>query len=113
LRFLGDAKFDDLANKRYIDRQGICAELNPNYNGSDYCPTALGYENGVLEDIESIERTDTIALAAVIGGATSALVSIYLFVTGEDPGRYEAYGASGTTASVSIGPGGVSVGGRF
>lgn len=106
LRLVGDAKFDDLENKRYIDRQGICAEVNPDYNGTDYCPTALGYENNVIDDIEGIERTDTVALAVVIAGGTSALVSLYLFLTGEDPSRYEAYG-------VSVGPNGAAFGGRF
>jgi TolB-like protein len=106
LRLVGDAKFDDLENKKFIDRQGICAEVNPNYNGSDYCPTALGYENGVIDDIEGIETTDTVALAVVIAGGTSALVSLYLFLSGEDPSRYDAYG-------VSIGPSGAAFTGRF
>jgi TolB-like protein len=102
LRLIDDARFDDLRTKQFIDQRGICAEINPSYNGTDFCPTALGYENGVLDTIESIERTDTFSLAAAIAGAASGIVSAYLFLSGDAPGRYEVYG-TGTSAVLSIG----------
>lgn len=113
LRLVDDARFEDLQTKQYIDQRGICAEINPDYNGSDYCPTALGYENGVLDTIDSIEQTDTIALAAVIAGAATGLVSVYLFASGDTPGRYEAFGATGASAALGFGPGGAFITGRW
>lgn len=94
LRLIGDARFDDLRTKQFIDQRGICAEINPDYNGTDFCPTELGFRNGVLDTIESIERTDTFALAALIAAAASGMASAYLFATGDPPGRYDAYGAA-------------------
>lgn len=102
LKLVDDARFDDLKNKQYLDQRGLCAEINPSYNGSDYCPTALGYENGVLDKVSSIERTDSIALGALIAAAASGLVSVYLFATGAPPGRYESYGAAVTAKGAML-----------
>lgn len=103
LRLVGDARFDDLVAKGYITQQAaVCAESNPNYNGSDYCPTPRGYENGVVDDINSIETSDSLALAAAITGGASALVSVFLFLTGEDPGRYKSYGTSTQPATEAL-----------
>ena len=103
LRLIGDARFSDLVDKRYITQQAsVCAAQNPGYSGTAFCPTPAGYENGALDSIRSIERQDTFALAAVIAGGASALVSAVLFLTGDDPGKYEAYGST-TGPTVSIG----------
>jgi TolB-like protein len=113
LKLVADARFDDLIAKGYLTQQAsTCAEMNPNYNGSDYCPTARGYENGVIEDVGSIESFDTAALALGITGGVSALVSAILFLTGEDPDRYKSYGTSTETA-LKLGPGGIGFEARF
>jgi TolB-like protein len=93
LKLVDDARFDDLKNKRYLEQGSSCADLNPSYNGTDFCPTSLGYQNNVVDKVSSIERTDTIALGALFAALASGLVSAYLFATGDAPGRYEAYGA--------------------
>jgi TolB-like protein len=106
LRLVDDARFDDLIAKGYITQQAsICAESNPSYNGTDYCPTPRGYENGVVDDIHSIETADSAALAIGIVGGASALVSVFLFLIGDDPDRYESYGT--VAPAVAVTPGGV------
>ena len=113
LKLVADARFDDLIAKGYLTQQAsICTEMNPNYNGTDYCPTARGYENGVIDSVGSIETSDTAALALGIAGGVSALVSAILFLTGEDPDRYKSYGASTETALVPV-PGGIGFATRF
>jgi TolB-like protein len=112
IRLVDDAHFDDLKTKGYLDQRGICAQMNPNYNGSDYCPTALGYQNGVIDKVNKIERWDTVALGALITGVVSGVVSVYFFATGEPPGRYESYGAAPKTAAF-VSPNGASFGGTF
>ena len=108
LRLIGDARFDDLVSKEYLTRNAaVCAEANPGYNGTDFCPTAAGYANDVLGNIDSIETTDSIALIALIAGAASGAVSAVLFLTGEDPGRYEAFGEA--KVSGALGPSGASI----
>jgi TolB-like protein len=96
LKLVADARFDDLVAKGYLTQQGnVCSEANPNYNGSDYCPTPRGYEKDVVGSVNSIETMDTSALALGIGGGVSAIVSAVLFLVGEDPDRYKAYGTAG------------------
>jgi hypothetical protein len=94
LKLIDDARFDDLKTKRYLEQGPNCAMINPNYNGTDFCPTSLGYQNNVVSKVSSIEKVDTLALASLIVGVVSGAVSAYLFATGEAPGRYEAYGAA-------------------
>ncbi len=108
LKLVGDARFDDLISKGYLTQQAsVCAEANPNYNGTDFCPTPRGYENGVVGDVNSIETSDTVALAVGITGGVSALVSAILFLVGEDPDRYKAYGTSTQTTALVPVPGGI------
>ncbi|MCK6551571.1 PEGA domain-containing protein [Myxococcota bacterium] len=102
LRLSNDGRFDDLVAKGYIDQRDACAEVAPDYDGASYCPTALGYENGVVGTIDSIETMDTIALGAVLAGVATGAVSLYLWLSGDDPARYDAFGAS-------VGPGAASL----
>lgn len=101
LKLVADARFDDLINKGFITRNpSICQETVSNYNGDDFCPTQAGYENGALATLDGIETMDTISLVAVLVGGASAIVSTVLFLTGEDPAKYEIYGDSQVQTSV-------------
>ena len=100
LKLVADAQFDDLVSKGFVTRNPtVCASTVDNYNGSDYCPTAAGYENGVLGTLDSIETMDTLALVSVLVGGASAITSAVLFIAGEDPAKYEVYGESQVQAS--------------
>lgn len=113
LRLVDDARFSDLVAKRYLEVRGVCADLSPGYNGTDYCPTELGQENGVLDTVRGIETVDSVALGLAIAGAASAAASVILFVTGDPPGHYAPFSASVAEtagASWSIGPRGAEIG---
>lgn len=108
LKLVDDARFDDLVAKEYVEQRGICAELNPGYNGTDFCPTELGRQNDVLSDVDSIETMDTIALVSVVSGAVAGLVSVVLFATGDPPDRYSVYAEAGAQSGLrwrGFGPG--------
>lgn len=94
LRVVDNAKFQDLVDRGYLTQDGSCAASDPGFKAGDYCPTGLGYEHGVLDEISGIERTDAIATGLVIAGGVSALLSIYWFLSGDAPGRYSAFSAS-------------------
>ena len=100
LKLVADARFDDLASKGFVTKNpSICAATVDNYNGTDYCPTQAGYENGVLGTLDSIETMDTVALVSVLVGGVSAITSAVLFFAGEDPAKYEVYGEGRIRAS--------------
>ena len=114
LRLIGNARFDDLINKGFITQNAtICLEQDPAYNGEDYCPTPTGFTNDALGTIDSIETLDTVALVSLVAGAVSALSATVLFLAGENPDRYDAYGETGAAAArlqtFTIGPNGASV----
>ncbi|CAN0589195.1 unnamed protein product, partial [Laminaria digitata] len=95
LKLVSDARFDDQVTRGYLSQNpNICSAQNPNYNGSDFCPTPTGYANDVVGTLDSIETQDSLALAAVITGAVSAVASAVLFLMSEDPDRYESYGTT-------------------
>lgn len=102
LRLIDDARFDELVAKGYLETRGVCAETNPNYNGTDLCPTDLGRRNDVLGSIESIETTDTIALISVVAGVVSAGTSIVLFLAGDPPGRYAPFAVGAQAGGASL-----------
>ena len=110
LKLVSDARFDDLVNKGYLTQNSaVCAAQNPNYNGSDFCPTSDGYANDVTGSVDSIETQDSAALGLAITGAVSVVASVVLFLVSEDPDRYEAYGAGGGAPAVAVGPDGAAV----
>lgn len=113
LRLISDARFDDLVSKRHLEQQGVCAARDPTFSRTDFCPTELGRANDVAKTVDSIETMDTVALASAIGGALSGIISVVLFVSGDDPGRYSAYDAG--TAQTTIVPtkNGIGVSGTF
>jgi TolB-like protein len=116
LRIVDDARFSDLSSKKYLQRGTACAASSPSYNGTDFCPTDLGRQNGVVQTVSSIERLDDIALGAGLAGVLSAAVSAVLFATGDPPGRYSAYSAgpvAGPKTSLEIGLAGVRISGAF
>ena len=102
LKLVADARFDDLVSKGFITRDGaVCSTTVQNFNGSDFCPTQAGYDNGVLGTLDSIEVMDTAALVTVLVGGASAIASAVLFATGDDPAKYEVYGDQQVRASSS------------
>ena len=91
LGLVADARFDDLVGRGWLAQDpAACAGLRT--NSGDYCPTSLGYQNGVLEEVDGVETTDTIALTALIVGGVAAVASAVLFLTGDNPDRYETFG---------------------
>ncbi len=110
LRLIADASFDDLVSKGQLEQGGVCADRSAAFNRTDYCPTERGRAQDVVQEVESIERMDTAALAAAIGGGVSAVLGVVLFLTGDSPGRYAVYSAG---VSASVGPGGVDLLWRF
>ena len=93
LKLVADARFDDLQSNGFITRNPtICATTVENYDGENFCPTPSGYQNGVLDTLDSIETMDTIALVSALVGGASAITSAVLFLAGEDPAKYEVYG---------------------
>lgn len=99
MRMVDDARFGGLVTQQYLEVRGGCADIDPSYNGSDYCPTSLGLQNDVLSSVKSIETIDTIALVALIVGASSGVASAILFLAGDPPGRYSAFEAGPVAAS--------------
>jgi TolB-like protein len=99
VRLVDDARFQDLVDKKYIERGPDCTATVPNYNGTDYCPTDAGRLHNAVGTVSSIEHADAIALGGVIAGAVSAALSVVLFSSGDTPGRYSAY-SDGKTASL-------------
>lgn len=109
LKLISDARFDDQVTRGHLTQNSsVCSAQNPNYNGSDYCPTPVGYANDVIGTLDSIETQDSIALGAVITGAVSAVASAVLFLMSEDPDRYESYGTTALNG-VAVTPEGASV----
>lgn len=109
LKLVSDARFDDQVTKGYLTQNSnVCSAQNPNYNGSDFCPTPEGYANDVVGTVNSIEAQDSAALAMVITGAVSAVASVVLFLVSEDPDRYEAYGTT-ALGGVAVTPDGANV----
>jgi TolB-like protein len=110
LRLVGDARFDDLVAKRLLTQQAsVCEAQDPAFDGRSFCPTTAGHEQGVLDEVASIERGDSIALVSLLTGGVSAVVSALLFATGEDPDRYQLLGDVG----VHVGPSGATLRARF
>lgn len=99
MRMVDDARFSGLVTKQYLEVRGTCADVDPAYNGTDFCPTSLGVQNDVLGSVRSIETLDTVALIALIVGATSGVASAALFLAGDPPGRYSAFEAGPVSAS--------------
>lgn len=109
LKLISDARFDDQVTRGYLTQNpNVCGAQNPNYNGSDYCPTPEGYANDVVGAVDSIETQDSIALAAVVTGAVSAVASAVLFAVSDDPDKYDTYGTT-ALGGISLGPDGASV----
>lgn len=109
LKLVNDAKFDDQVSRGYLTQSpAVCAGQNPNYNGSDFCPTTEGFANDVLGTVDTIETRDTVAIAALLTGVVSAAASAVLFLISEDPARYNAYGTEALSA-ISITPDGASL----
>lgn len=110
LKLIADARFDDLVDKGYLTQNAaVCAAQNPNYNGSDFCPTPDGFNNDVVGSVDSIETQDSAALGIAIAGAATALTSVVLFLVSEDPAKYDAYGQTRPGfQGVAFGPDGVS-----
>jgi TolB-like protein len=101
MRLINDARFDDLVSKRYLE-SGLCVGV-PGAQAGDLCPTPLGRSQGVVDDVASIEQLDRVALGLAIGGAVSGVVSVVLFLSGDEPGRYGAF-SSRRAASASVAP---------
>jgi hypothetical protein len=101
LRLVDDARFQDLVDKKYIQRGPACSVTVPNYNGTDYCPTDAGRLHNAVGTVSSIEHADSVALGGVILGLVSGAVSAVLFATGDSPGRYAAY-SDGKSASLRL-----------
>ena len=100
LKLVADARFDDLVSKGFISRNPtVCSASIASYNGTDFCPTQAGYDNGVLSTLDEIESMDTAALVTVLIGGASAIASAVLFLAGEDPAQYEVYGEGQIRAS--------------
>ncbi|MBK8009882.1 MAG: PEGA domain-containing protein [Deltaproteobacteria bacterium] len=100
LRVVDNAKFRDLVDRGYLTQDGSCAASDPGFEAGDYCPTGLGYEHGVLDEISSIERLDTVATGLIIAGGVSAVLSVYWFFSGDSPGRYSAYSVGAAQSGI-------------
>ncbi|MEL6187128.1 MAG: PEGA domain-containing protein [Myxococcota bacterium] len=100
LALVADARFDDLERRGWLSADAeACAGLGA--RPGELCPTNLGFQNQVLDEVDDIETLDTLALGATVLGGAAALGSAVLFLTGDDPDRYRALTA------VGIGPRGV------
>lgn len=99
LGLVADARFDDLERRGWLSArpQDCAVEARP----GELCPTNIGFQNGVLNEVDDVETLDTLALGAAVLGGAAALGSAVLFFTGDDPDRYRAFTA------VAMGPGGV------
>ena len=96
LALVADARFEDLERRGWLSGDpGACAGLGA--QPGELCPTNLGFQNQVLDEVDDIETLDTVALGAAVLGGAAALGSAVLFLTGEDPDRYRALTAVGVS----------------
>ncbi len=91
LALIADARFDDLAGQGWISRDpGACAAATA---GGRWCHTPLGLQSGSLDEASAIETFDTLAVTAAVTGGVAAIAALVLFLAGDDPARYDAFGA--------------------
>lgn len=104
LALIADARFDDLVGKGWLSRDSSdCPDIGA--TAGDYCATSSGLSSGVLSEVDGVNTTDTLAVGALVTGGVLGLTSAILFLTGDDPDRYEAFGV---LEHIQVGPSQVS-----
>jgi TolB-like protein len=73
-------------------------------------PDRLSYYQAHKDDMRTAEIMDNTALGLALGGVLAGGASLYLFLTGDDPGRYRRFQAGSGSApslrpSISLAPG--------